>query len=142
MLPVIAAFILFLAAGCSNNTPKVNNPTPNLPSSDKLSLPPDNPFIPGKYITVEEANFYTVWDTIIIAPVPHQVKRFRILQNTAFEKNILDATPSIERDHLEWYGLYDDVSEVLTGISKNIDLHCMPAKQQISLWGIVYNRVE
>ena len=142
MLIIIAASLLVIASGCSSTNAKVNNPSPTLPVPGKLSLLTENPFIPGKYIAAEEGNFYTVWDTIVISHISHQPNRFRVSRNTAFQKNATDTNQTVEQDHSEWLGLYDDVSQALNGINKNIDLQCLPARQQISLLGIVYNRVE
>jgi len=142
MLIVIVAALFFVVPGCSSSNAKVNNPSPNLPTSGKLSFPPDNPFIPGKYTTSEEGDFYAVWDTIVIAQVSGQQNRFHVSRNTAFQKNNMNSDQPIEHEHMEWFGLYDDVSQALSGINKNIDLQCIPAKQQISLLGIAYNRIE
>src|SRR5258708_31672444 len=142
MLPIIVASLLFVAVGCSSSSAKLNTPSPGLPAPGKLYFPPDNPFIPGKYTTAEEGKFYTVWDTIIIARISHQQNKFRVSRTTAFQKNTTDTDQTIEQEHTQWFGLYDDVSQALSGINRNIDLRCLPARQQISLLGIVYNRVE
>jgi hypothetical protein len=142
MLIIIIVCFLFVAPGCSSSSGKINNGAPNLPTPGKLSLPPENPFIPGKYVAAEEGNFYTVWDTIVIVRVSNQQNRFQISRRSAFQKSTTASDQTIEHDRIEWLGLFDDVSQMLSGINRNIDLQCIPARQQISLEGIVYNRVE
>ena len=142
MLIIILASLLFVAPSCSSNYSKINNGAPNLPTPGKLSLPPENPFIPGKYVAAEEGDFYTVWDTIIITRVSNQQNRFQVSRKSAYQKSITASEQTIEHDRMEWLGLFDDVSQVLSGINSNIDVQCIPARQQISLQGIVYNRIE
>ena len=103
---------------------------------------PGKYFITGVYTTCEEGRFCVAWDTLVVARDRTQRNLYMVSRLSCFQRNLGDEYFPEERVETAWSGVYDEISQVLSGLGETPDLRFIPDQNCLRLAGIVYSRVE
>lgn len=99
-------------------------------------------YVTGMYTATEEGRFCVAQDTLVITSrksLPHQ---YLITRLSGFQRSLDDQYFPVEHVRSQWYAVYDETSHMLHGINKDAQLEILPALNGVSLYSMVYTRIE